>query len=197
MTTRAREGGPKEHCMGPAKIAAWKSISYINAPALSTFSYLHYRSASTVISLLPKANFTTSIQPNLCLLCSRPALSSPSTPFSIHSFHMPKPSQYSLICSTRNFLFIPALRGSSSLVTLPIHDTPTKHIKRFISRRFTFLLSALHVNIFFIDDIAKIHSSPGIATSTTIYADDVQHHLLMFSGHLLILSCLKYMQIQA
>ena len=40
------------------------------------------------------------------------------------------------------------------------------------------ILGSILFNIF-INDIPKINSSPGITTSTTIYADDVQ---LLFSG---------------
>ena len=61
----------------------------------------------------------------------------------IHSFHMPKPSQYHLICSLANFLSIPALLRTSSFLPLSIYDTKTKLLKHFISRTFTFLLSAL------------------------------------------------------
>ena len=60
----------------------------------------------------------------------------------IHSFHMSKPSQYSLICSP-NFLPITALLRTSSFLTQSIGDSPTKLLKQFISRTFTFLLSAL------------------------------------------------------
>ena len=71
-TTRAREGGPKEH-RGKQK---WprETHSFTYAPGLSTLSYLraHCRAASTVIPLLPKATFTLSIQPNLGLPRTRP-----------------------------------------------------------------------------------------------------------------------------
>ena len=71
-------------------------------------------------------------------------LHAPSTPFYtykilIHSHHVSKPSQYSLIHSARKIPFY----FSSSFLSLSIRDTPTKLLKRVISRIFTFLLSAL------------------------------------------------------
>ena len=59
----------------------------------------------------------------------------------IHSFHVSKPSQYSLIHSTCQLLSIPVLLCTSSLLTLSIGDTSTKLLKHFMSRTFTFLLS--------------------------------------------------------
>ena len=57
---------------------------------------------------------------------------------------MPKPSQYSLYWDREsNSLSIPALLRTSSFLTLSIRDTPTKLLKHFIPRTFTFLLSAL------------------------------------------------------
>ena len=81
----------------------------------------------------------------------------------IHSFHMPKPSQYSLIRSTRqnpsghiygiypffqhaqtiSILSNPTLIRATSFKILSFHDTATKLFKHFISRTFTFLLSEL------------------------------------------------------
>ena len=46
---------------------------------------------------------------------------------------MPKPSQYSLICSTRQLPFYSALLRTSSFLTLNVRDTPTKLLKHFIS----------------------------------------------------------------
>ena len=51
----------------------------------------------------------------------------------IHSLQVSNPSQNSLIYSPR----------TSSFQTLSLSDTPTKQIRHFISRIFTFLLSAL------------------------------------------------------
>ena len=61
----------------------------------------------------------------------------------IHSIHVIKPSQYSLILSIRDLLFYISPIRTSSLLTLSIRDTPTKLLKHFISRTFTLLLSAL------------------------------------------------------
>ena len=51
--------------------------------------------------------------------------------------------QASLIRSTRNSLSIPALLRTSSFLTLSIRANPTKLLKLFITRTFTFLHSAL------------------------------------------------------
>ena len=59
MTTRAREGGPKEHSAKQKWQREIHPVTY--APGLST---LTDRAATTVIPLLPKATFTPSIQPN-------------------------------------------------------------------------------------------------------------------------------------
>ena len=131
-------------------MAAWNSFSYIWTRALHSFrSFAHCRAASIVIPLLPKATFTPSIQPNLGLPLTHPLLTSAiSTLLAI---------RYSSILSTcRNHLntlwsallahslSIPALQRTSSFLTLPIRDTPTKLLKHFISRTFTFLLSTSH-----------------------------------------------------
>ena len=70
-------GGQSEWTQGQAKMAAWNSFSYICTRALYSFqSFVHWRAASTVIPLLPKATFTPSIQPNLGLPHNRPQLTS-------------------------------------------------------------------------------------------------------------------------
>ena len=75
-------GGRSERTQGQAKMTAWNSFSYVCTRALqSSLSFMHYRAASTVISLLPTATFTPSIQPNLGLPRIRHPLSLPSTPF--------------------------------------------------------------------------------------------------------------------
>ena len=52
---------------------------------------------------------------------------------------MPKPSQYSLICSARyNSLSIPALLRTFSFLTLPIRDTPTKLLKKLYRKNIHF-----------------------------------------------------------
>ena len=58
-------------------MAAGNSLSYICTRALHSFrSFAHWRAASAVIPLLPKATFTPSIQPNLGLPRTRPPLTS-------------------------------------------------------------------------------------------------------------------------
>ena len=59
ITTRPREGGPKEQRANQKWQRVTHSVTY--ATKLSTLS--HLRAASTVIALLPKAIFTPSIQP--------------------------------------------------------------------------------------------------------------------------------------
>ena len=72
-----RMGGRSERKQGQAKMTAWNSFNYICTRALHSFrSFAHHRAASTVIPLLPKATFTTSIQPNLGLPRTRPPLTS-------------------------------------------------------------------------------------------------------------------------
>ena len=57
---------------------------------------------------------------------------------------MPTPSQYSLICSTPQLHFYSSYPTHLFIcITLSIRDIPTKLLKHFISRTFTFLLSAL------------------------------------------------------
>ena len=61
-------GGQSERMQGQAKMAVRNSFSYMCTEALHSFrSFSHWRAASTVIPLLPKATFTPSIQPNLGL----------------------------------------------------------------------------------------------------------------------------------
>ena len=58
-------------------MAAWNSFSYTCRRALHSFwSFAQCRPASTVIALLPKVTFTSSIQPNLGLHRTRPPLTS-------------------------------------------------------------------------------------------------------------------------
>ena len=69
--------------------------------------FFHCRAASTVIPLLPKATYTSSIQPNLglprTLTSAINSLPSSHTVL-IHSPHVSKPSEFSMIHSTP-FLF--------------------------------------------------------------------------------------------
>ena len=56
-------------------IVARKTIIYICTRVLHFFlSFAYYRAAFTVISQLPKASFTISIQPNIGQPCTRPSL---------------------------------------------------------------------------------------------------------------------------
>ena len=132
-------------------MGAWNSFSYICTRTLHFFrSFAHWRAASTVIPLLPKATFTPSIQPNLGLPRTRPSLTSEiNTVLAIRysSILSTCPNHLYTLWSTLlgNSLSIPALLSPTylSFLTLFIRDTPTKLLKHFISRTFTFLLSAL------------------------------------------------------
>ena len=143
IPTRAREDGPKEH---RAK-QKWPCVTYsvISAPGLSTHSYL----------------FVT-LPPPLFLCCPRPPSHHPSslisvyllpalhllllsTPFWEHEAlpFLPHAQTISILSDPIYSLSIPALHCTYSFRTLSIRDTPTKLLKHFISRTFTFLLSAL------------------------------------------------------
>ena len=115
-----------------------------NAPGLSTSSYISRIVAQPPPSFLccPKATFTPSIQPNFGLPRTRPQHPSGHTVL-IHSFHTPKPSQYSLIRSTLQLLlhssspkhlFIPNSTHSRHsnqtprTLTLPLSAPPTPHV---------------------------------------------------------------------
>ena len=110
----------------------------------SVLSFAHYRAASSVIPLLPKATLTPSTQPNLDLLCTRLHLLLPSSPFQPYNTRLFSPrvktSRYSLIHSTRQLIAIPALLGSSSFLTQSIR---VEWIFNPYSRTFTLVLSAL------------------------------------------------------
>ena len=85
-------GGRSERTQGQAKMAAWNSFNYIGTRALHSFrAFAHCRAASTVIPQLPKATFTPSIQPNLCLPLSSAintllAIRKGNHPFSPHCY---------------------------------------------------------------------------------------------------------------
>ena len=104
ITTRALEGGLKEHRAKYNWPRETHSVTY--APGLSTLSYL-----SSIVGQARQSFFCSPWPPShhpfsLTSVYLVPALHllSPSTPFChtvlIHSFHMLKPSQYSLIRST-------------------------------------------------------------------------------------------------
>ena len=86
----------------------------------------HHPSSLTSVSFVPALHFRNQHPSGHTIL--------------IHSFHMPKLSQCSLIALLANSLSILALLRTSSL---SIHDTLTKFLKHFISRTFTFLFSVL------------------------------------------------------
>ena len=159
-------------------MAAWNSFSYLCTRALHSFrSFAHWRAASTVIPLLPKAT----IQPNLCLPRTRPPLTS--------SINALLAIRYSSILSTcpnhlntlwsallANSLSIQALLRTSSFLTISIRDTPTKLLKHFISRTFTFLLSAL-----LISHIPYQTHSP-VCTTSLPSQPRVLYHLLIINS---------------
>ena len=108
-----------------------------------------FRAAFTVIPLLPNATVTPSIQPNLGLPRTRPPLTSAIIPFwqyDTHLFFQTRPNHLNTLWSAllAKSLYIPALLRTSWFLTLSIHDTPTKLLKHFISRTFTFSLSTSH-----------------------------------------------------
>ena len=78
ITTRTREGSPKDHRANQNWQRETQSVTYVCTRALHSFlSSAHCRAAYTVIPLLPpKATFTPSIQPNLGLPRIRPQLTS-------------------------------------------------------------------------------------------------------------------------
>ena len=141
--------GRSERTQAQANMAEWDSFSYICPRALHSFrSFMHWRAVYTVILLLPKATFTPSIQPNLGLLCTRPPLTSGintllAIPYSSILSTCPNLLDTLWSALLASSLSIPALIRISSFSTTAIRDTPTKHLKHFISRTFTFLLSAL------------------------------------------------------
>ena len=110
-------------------------------------SFAHCHAASTVVPLLPMATFTTSIQPNLGHPRTRLRLLPPSTPFwcqGTHSF-FPQAQTISIFSDlvTHSLPFYYSSPKQTSIQTLFIWDTPTKVLKHFTSRTFTFRLSAL------------------------------------------------------
>ena len=102
-TNHQSMGGRSERTPGQAKNGLVKLIQlHICTRALRSFlSLAHCRAASTVIPLLPKATFTPSIHPALPRSTSHPPsncfryLHSSGHPVLVHSFHIPKPSEYS------------------------------------------------------------------------------------------------------
>ena len=96
--------GRSERTQGRAKMDAWNSFSYIWTRAL--YSFTHCRVASTVIPLLLKATLTPSVRANLGLPLNFRHHQPSGHTVLVHCFHMPKPSQCSLICSTDLFQLV-------------------------------------------------------------------------------------------
>ena len=123
-------GGRFERKNGQAKMVAWNSFCYMCTNALHSFrSFVHWRAASTVIYLLPKATFTLSIQ-RITSVSLIPALhllppSASFWPFGTHPFfpHPQTISNLSDLVYISNSLSIPALLRTSSFLTLSIRDT--------------------------------------------------------------------------
>ena len=140
-------GGRSKRTQGQAKMATWNSFSYICTRALHSFrSFVHCPSACTIIPQLPMATFTPSIQPNLSLPRTCPPLSLAintllALQYSSILFTCPHHLNILLSALFANSLSIPALLCTSTFLTLSIRNTPTKLLKQFISRTFTFFLS--------------------------------------------------------
>ena len=123
---------------GPSKNGGVKLIQlhmYQGSPLFSIFHALSR--ASTVIPLLPMANFTPSIKPNLGLPSTCLPLTSAINTFLVirySSILSTCPNHLNSLCSAllANSLSIPALLRTSSFLTLSIRDTPTKLLKHFI-----------------------------------------------------------------
>ena len=122
--------GLYERTQGQAKMAAWNSICYICNWALHFFLPIaHCRAASTFIPLLPRrvSDHTSSLTsvylvPVLHLFLPSTVQHPSGRTVLIHSFHLPKPSQCSLIRSTANSLSFPAVLRTSLFPTLAIRD---------------------------------------------------------------------------
>ena len=132
ITTRAREGGPKEHGAKQKRLRETHSVNMYQGSSLFPI----IRVASAVINLLPKATFTPSIQPNLGLPRTRPPLASPiNTLLAIlySSILSTCPIRLNTLRSAllANFLSIPALLRTSSFLTLSIRNqtSQTLHLK--------------------------------------------------------------------
>ena len=126
-------GGRSERTQGQANMAAWNSFSYICTKSLHAFrSLAHCRSASSVISLLPRATFTQSTLPNLGLPRTRPPLISAINTFlairySYILFTCPNHLNNLWSALVDNYLSIPGLLRTSSFRTLSIRDPFQKH----------------------------------------------------------------------
>ena len=101
---------------------------------------LRFRAIFTVIPNLANPTFAPSIQPNLGIPLIRPPLIS-----AINILLATYPNHLNTLWSTilLNSISILVLLSTFSFLSLSIRDTPTKLLEHFISRTFTFLLSAL------------------------------------------------------
>ena len=108
-----------ERTQSLAKMATWNSFSYICIRALHSFcSFPHWRVASAVIPLLPKATFTPSIQPNLGLPRTSPPLTTAIiTILAIRCSFILSTCPNHLNTPLANSLSIPALQCASSFLT--------------------------------------------------------------------------------
>ena len=149
IATRTREGGPKEHRAKQKWPRETHSVTYV--PGFSTFSYL-----SRIEAHPPRSCFCCPRPPShhpssliLGLPRTRPPLTSSSTPSWPYGSHKLFPHSQTisilsdLLYSLTTLLFELQLLRTTSFLTLSIRDTPTKLLKHFIPRTFTFLLSAL------------------------------------------------------
>ena len=132
----------------------------ICAPGLSTLSYLSRivaqpprRAASTVISLLPKATFTPSIQPNLGLPRTRPPLTSAINNFeavygSTHTFFShaqtisilsdPLYSQLPFYSSSPTHIFIPTWKHQTWTLQPNFSNTSSQEHSLSFSQHFSY-----------------------------------------------------------
>ena len=111
-------------------------------PALSRNLHLHSSAAQSNPSRHPSN--ITSVYP-VSAFHLHPHQHPSSHTALIHSLQVPKPSPYSPIRSTRQ---LPLYTSSHTHLLIPnsiLRDSPTKLLKHFISRTFSFLLPALHI----------------------------------------------------
>ena len=134
-------GGRTEGTQGQAKTTAWNSFSYFCTRALHSFrSFAHWRAASIVIPLLPKATFTPSIQLTSVSLVPSLQLLPPSKPFwpnDTHTF-FPHAQTISILCNLLYSLTLFIFQLSythHSFVTLSIRDTPLSIDDKFLCVR--------------------------------------------------------------
>ena len=116
----------------------------LTTSSLNSFlSFAHCRAASTVIPPLPKAIFTSAIDPNLGLPSTRPSLTSAiNTLIAIRcsSILSTCPNHFNTLWSAllANSLFIQSLLRTSSFLTLSVRHTPTKLLKHFKEHSLSF-----------------------------------------------------------